>query len=87
VDGLFVLYLASVAFGYGWISDTKFQKFSDKHWIRIFKKFSDMDQESKNQYPLTSGGQPKILGLAIKFDIRRATVFLFGTPLLKAQND
>jgi len=38
VDGLFVLYLASVAFGYGWISDTKFQKFSDKDWIWIFKK-------------------------------------------------
>jgi len=35
---LFVSYLASVAFGYGWISDTKFQKFSDKDWIWIFKK-------------------------------------------------
>jgi len=32
-------YLASVAIGYGWISDTKFQKFSDKDWIWICKKF------------------------------------------------
>ena len=30
---LFVLYLTSVIFGYGWISDTKFQKFSDQDWI------------------------------------------------------
>ena len=51
---LFVSYLISVAFRYGWISDTKFQNFSEKDWIWIFKKFSDMDQESKNQYPLTS---------------------------------
>ena len=36
---LFVSYLTSVAIGYGWISDTKFQKFSDKDWIWIFKKF------------------------------------------------
>jgi len=36
---LFVLYLTSGAFRYGWISDTKFQKFSDKDWIWIFKKF------------------------------------------------
>jgi len=36
---LFVSYLTSVAFGYGWISDTKFQKFSDEDWIWIFKKF------------------------------------------------
>ena len=28
---LFVAYLANV--GYGWISDIKFQKFSDKDWI------------------------------------------------------
>jgi len=34
---LFVSYLASVAFGYGWISDTKLQKFSNKDWIWIFK--------------------------------------------------
>jgi len=27
---LFASYLTSVAFGYGWILDTKFQKFSDK---------------------------------------------------------
>jgi len=50
----FVLYLANVAFGYGRISDTKFLKFSDKDWIWICKNFSDMDQELKNQYPLTS---------------------------------
>jgi len=36
---LFVSYLTSVAFGCGWISDTKFQKFLDKDWIEIFKKF------------------------------------------------
>ena len=36
---LFVSYLTSVAFGYRWISDTKFQKFSNKGWIWIFKKF------------------------------------------------
>jgi len=34
------------------ISDTKFQKFSDKDWI--CKNFLDMDQELKNQYPLAS---------------------------------
>jgi len=34
---LFVWYLASVALGYGWISDTEFQKFSDKDWIWICK--------------------------------------------------
>jgi len=36
---LFVSYLTSVTFGYGWISDTKFQKFSDEDWIWIFKFF------------------------------------------------
>jgi len=51
---MFVSYLTSVAFGYGWISDTKFLKFSDKDWIWILKNLSDMDQESKNQCPLTS---------------------------------
>jgi len=30
---LFVAYLANVAVGYEWISDTKFHKFSDKDWI------------------------------------------------------
>jgi len=52
---LFVSYLTSVAFGCRWISDIKFQEFSDKDWIWILKNFSDMDQESKNQYPLISG--------------------------------
>jgi len=47
---LFVSYLTSVEFGYGWISDTKFKKFLDKDWIWICKNFSDMDQELKNQY-------------------------------------
>jgi len=36
---LVVSYLTIVAFGYGWISDTKFKKFSDKDWIWIFKIF------------------------------------------------
>jgi len=36
---LFISYFTSVAFGYRWISDTKFQKFSDQDWIWIFKKF------------------------------------------------
>jgi len=36
---LFVSYLASVAFRYGWISDTKFEKFSDEDWIRICQNF------------------------------------------------
>jgi len=36
---LVVSYLTSVAFGYEWITDTEFQKFSDKDWIWIFKKF------------------------------------------------
>jgi len=36
---LFVSYLASVTFRYGWISDTKFQNFSDKDWIWICKHF------------------------------------------------
>jgi len=35
---LFAAYLASVAIGYGWISDTKFQKFSNKDWIWICKR-------------------------------------------------
>jgi len=35
----FVAYLTSVAFGYGWISDTKLHKFSEKDWIWILKKF------------------------------------------------
>ena len=56
---LFVAYLASVAIGNGWMSDTKFQKFLDKDWIWIFKKFIGMDQELKNQYPLTSGLQQR----------------------------
>ena len=34
---LFVAYLGSVAMGYGWISDIKFQKFADKDWICISK--------------------------------------------------
>jgi len=34
---LLVSCLTSVAFGYGWISDTKFQKFSNKDWIWTFK--------------------------------------------------
>jgi len=36
---MFVSYLASVAVGYGWISDTKFQKFLDKDWIRMCQNF------------------------------------------------
>jgi len=36
---LFVAYLANVAIGYGWTSDTKFQKVSDKDWIWICKSF------------------------------------------------
>jgi len=43
----FMLYLANVVFRYGWISDTKFLKFSDKDWIWICKNFSDMKQELK----------------------------------------
>jgi len=39
---LFDAYFVSVANGYGWISDTKFHKFSDKDWIWICKNFSDM---------------------------------------------
>jgi len=51
---LFVECLANVAIRYGWISDTKFQKFSDRDWILICKNFLGMDQELKSQYPLTS---------------------------------
>ena len=36
---LFVSYLTSVAFGYGWISDIKFHKFSDEDGMWIFKIF------------------------------------------------
>jgi len=57
---LFVTYLSNVAFGYRCISDTKFQTFSAKDWIWICKKFSDMDQELKNQYPLTSIGEARL---------------------------
>jgi len=56
-DCLLVLYLASVVIRYGWISDTKFQKFLDKDWIWISKNYADMDQESKNQYLLTFAKQ------------------------------
>jgi len=35
---LFVAYLTRVAFGYGSISDTKFQTFLNKDWIWLFKK-------------------------------------------------
>ena len=56
---LFISYLASVTFGYGWILDTKFKKLSDKDLIWICKNFLDMDQELKNQYPLTFAVHPK----------------------------
>jgi len=72
---LFVSYLTSVAFGYGWISDNKFQKFSDKHWIWIFINLSVMDQELKNEYPLTSAGYIGIRGV-------RTQVFSSPTPVL-----
>jgi len=36
---LFVAYLVFVAIGYGWITGTKFQTFSYKDWIWIFKFF------------------------------------------------
>ena len=36
---LFVSYLGSVTFRYGWISDTKFQKFLDKDWMWTSKNF------------------------------------------------
>ena len=36
---LFVSYLISVTFGYGWVSDTTFQKFSDEDYISMFTKF------------------------------------------------
>jgi len=71
---LFVLYLASVAFGYRWISDTKFQKFLDKDWIWTFNNVSNMDQELKNQYLLTSG-------ILFKFSAettRDRPIWLFG---------
>jgi len=42
---LLVSYLSSVAFGYGWISDTTFQKLSDKVGYGYSKNLSDMDQE------------------------------------------
>ena len=45
---LFVAHLASVAIGYRWISDTKFQKFSDKDWIWICKKFLGLFSESRH---------------------------------------
>jgi len=51
---LFVSYLTSVTLGYGWISDTKFQKFLDKDLIWILKKFIGCGSGVKNQYPLTS---------------------------------
>jgi len=44
---LFFLYLASVAFGYGWILDTKFLKFLNKDWMWICKNVSYIDQELK----------------------------------------
>ena len=52
---LFVSHLTSVAFGYRWISDTNFQKFRIRIGYGYLKNLSDMDQELKNQYPLTSG--------------------------------
>jgi len=35
-------------------TNAKFKKFSNEDWIWMYKNFSDMDQELKNQYPLTS---------------------------------
>jgi len=59
---LFVSYLASVAFGYGWISDRllNFRNFRVKIGYGYSKNLSDMDQELKNQYPLTSGQKTRL---------------------------
>jgi len=46
---LFVSYLTSVAFGYGWISDTKFQKFRIRIGYGYSKNLSDVGQELKKQ--------------------------------------
>jgi len=73
---LFVSYLTSAAFGYGWTSDTKFQKFSDKDWIWILKKLSDVDQELENQYPLTFERCDRIRRAGV--DLGRVLRFSFG---------
>jgi len=45
---LFVSYLTRVAFGYGWISVTKFQKLPFEDWIWTFKKFIGFGSGVKN---------------------------------------
>jgi len=57
---LFVAYLASVAIRYGWISDTKFEKFSDKDWIWI----------GKNCFGYGSGVKKSISAHLCQVDIR-----------------
>jgi len=63
---LFALCLTSIAFRCEWISDIKFLKF----WIRIgyeySKNLSDMDQELKNQYPLTSAYSIHFAGKSLR---------------------
>jgi len=51
---LFALYLTSVAFRYGWISDTNFRYLRIRIGYGYSKNVSNMNQEFKNQYPLTS---------------------------------
>ena len=86
---LFVSYLTSVAFRYGWRSDTKFQKFSDKDWKWIFKKFIGYGSGVKNQYPLAfavhqrwleSLFQTPIPLLLKNFWIRVRLLFKFENP-------
>jgi len=71
---VFLSYLASAAFRSERISDTKFLKLSDKDWIWTCKNFSDMDQESKNQYPRTSDVHSFVCRLK-RYELARALFF------------
>jgi len=77
---LFVAYLATVAFWYGWISDTKFQKFSDKDWVWTYKNFSDMDQELKIKIrpPLLPCGKQRLLSVLSKWLLESSNADMRG---------
>jgi len=48
-------------------------------WLKAQKLMMTRQQQRRRSQSKSLGGK--------MFDFRRATVFLFGTPLLKAQND
>ena len=59
-------------------------------WEILLKRFSATEEVGGGPNPENDSvqwrSQPKFWGADV-FDFRQATVFLFGTPLLKPQND